>query len=55
MEQRTNPNDAFDNAIKNGRLTDDPKDQNFAGNYMFMGTYNGKDQFKNIMYRKYDV
>lgn len=50
--------DAFADAIHSGRLTDCPADNNFAANYMYMGTYKrefeGKrDQFKNIETRNY--
>lgn len=47
---------AFDDAIKTGRLSKIPSDANFAGNYMYMHTdANGRDAFKNIMSRAYDV
>ncbi len=46
---------AFDEAIQQGRLSTDAKAPNFAGNYMYMGTDNGRDLFKNIETRSYDV
>lgn len=49
------PNTAFDKAIKNGRLSADVKALNFAGNYMYMDTYRGKDRFKNSLSREYDI
>ena len=54
MEHK-NPQEAFETAIKMHRLSDNPADLNFAGNYMYMGTERGLDQFKNINTRKYDV
>ena len=44
---------AFKNAFDSGRLSVDPKSPVFAGNFMYMGTTNGKDAFKNIMTREY--
>lgn len=46
---------AFFNAIAAGKLTENPSDDNYAGKYMYMHTSNGKDCFKNIVTRKYDV
>ena len=48
-----NPAKAFDQAIAEGRLSQRPASQIFAGKFMYMGTYSGKDQFKNIDTRKY--
>lgn len=48
-----NPNQAFNEAIAAGRLTENKKDSNFAGNYMYMYTDKGKDAFKNIITRGY--
>jgi len=50
-----NPNEAFNQAIAEGRLTINLEDKNFAGDYMYMGTYNGRDSFKHCDSRKYDV
>ncbi len=44
---------AFQEAIDAGRLSSDPKDTNYAGNYMYMGTWDGVDTFKNIDTREY--
>lgn len=52
MEHR-NPQDAFNDAIVSGLLSRDEKATNFAGNYMYMHTIDGKDCFKNIITRKY--
>ena len=46
---------AFDQAIKEGRLSTDPLAKNYAGSYMYMDHYEGKDHFKNILSRDYDV
>ena len=43
----------FNRAIADGRLSGSIADANFAGNYMYMGTYGGKDQFKRIDNRRY--
>lgn len=50
-----NPDEAFTEAIKAGRLTADTKASNYAGRYLYMGTTHGRDLFKNIDTRKYDV
>jgi len=58
-EIRTEACDAFKKAIDNGRLSDNPKANNYAGNYMYMGPgcgrLAGQDAFKNSMTRLYDV
>lgn len=46
---------AFDKAIEEGRLSIDPEAGNYAGKYMYMGYYGGKDNFKSILSREYDV
>jgi len=66
MERETgiayqDPVQAFESAIKSGRLSDDPEATNFAGKFMYMGTQTAsfkpprqqKDLFKNIDTRKY--
>jgi len=55
METWKNPQEAFEQAIKEGRLSRDPKTENFAGLYMYMGpTVDGKhDAFKHSLTRKY--
>lgn len=61
------PQEAFNQAIKEGRLSDKEGDPNYAGDYMYMGTWlqNGydiannievsywKDLFKHILTREY--
>lgn len=51
----TNPKEAFEQAIYQGRLSKNPKADNYAGKYMYMGkTPNGQyDAFKNIITREY--
>lgn len=44
---------AFEDAIKACRLSSKSKDPQYAGNYMYMGTWNDKDQFKHIDTRQY--
>ena len=48
---------AFEKAILQGRLSDNPDADNYAGKYMYMGlTPNDQyDTFKNITTRQYDV
>ncbi len=46
---------AFEDAIKEGRLSKNPTASNYAGKYMYMGTWDSKDTFKNINTRQYDV
>lgn len=50
-----NPNEAFEQAINEGRLSRDPKASNYAGHYMYMGpTVDGKhDAFKHSLTRQY--
>lgn len=52
-----NPAEAFEDAIANGRLSDDENATNFAGNFMYMGTMERdgrkQDTFKNINTREY--
>jgi hypothetical protein len=51
--------EAFEQAIKEGRLSDDPKAANYAGLYMYMGTTptapgeRPRDLFKDINSREY--
>ena len=45
--------ECFDKAIDCGKLSVDKNAPNYAGNYMYMGTRNGTDLFKNIDTRKY--
>ena len=49
-------NQAIEQAISEGRLSADKAQANYAGSYMYMGTDDsGKDLFKNIETRSYDV
>jgi len=43
----------FRNALKTGRLSKNKKSKKYVGNYMYMGTINGKDEFKHAETRKY--
>ena len=48
------PQKAFEDAIKEGRLSTDVTAKNYAGHYMYMGPgTNGKDAFKHINTRQY--
>lgn len=44
---------AFEKAIIEGRLSDNPKDALYAGHWMYMGRFDGKDLFKNTIFRNY--
>ena len=43
---------AFDDAIEAGYLSTDPNTRRFAGNFMYMETVNGKNNFKHIVTRR---
>lgn len=47
------PQEAFGDAITDGRLSDKPEASNYAGNFMYMGTAGGVHHFKNIETRRY--
>ena len=47
------PETVFKEAIENGRLSDTPGTDNYAGRFMYMGTWDGIDTFKHIMTRQY--
>lgn len=51
------PREAFEQAIRQGKLSADPTAPNYAGHYMYMGHFaNGgpvKAQFKHIDTRQY--
>ena len=55
------PRGCFDAAIRQGRLSEDPTAQNYAGNFMYMGTQTAslrpprqqKALFKSIATREY--
>ena len=59
LKARLESQEAFGRAIRQGRLTDNPAAANYAGKYMYMGREQkgdiGKDLFKNINTRQYDV
>lgn len=44
---------AFEQAIESGRLSANKGDDNFAGDYMFMGNYKSGDAFKHVLTRRY--
>lgn len=44
---------AFQDALNTGRLNDNPPSFYYVGRWMYMGTWNGLDQFKNIHTREY--
>ena len=46
-------NDCFKRAVEEGRLSRDRESDRYAGNYMYMGTWNGVDTFKNSLTREY--
>lgn len=45
--------EAFQEAIAQGRLSTHSTDDNWAGNYMYMGTTESSDMFKHIDTREY--
>lgn len=47
------PEIAFAQALETGRLSPAAGADNYAGNFMYMGTWDGKDSFKNIETRQY--
>ncbi|MBM5783003.1 MAG: hypothetical protein FJ368_06270 [Pelagibacterales bacterium] len=48
-----NPEEAFQKAIEKGILSSNENDKDYAGNFMYMYSENGKDYFKNIITKKY--
>lgn len=50
--EHKNPREVFERALKEGKLTLE-KGSRFVGDYMYMGTWDGKDQFKHINTRLY--
>lgn len=44
---------AFEDAIEAGRLAASPNGENYAGDFMYMGTWRGIDSFKNRNTRRY--
>ena len=53
MEILDNYKEVFDNAIKEGILSENENDKIYAGNFMYMHTDNGVHYFKHIITRKY--
>lgn len=53
--EHRNAQNCFERAIREGRLSADPKASNYAGRYMYMGTWSGHDTFKHRDTRRYDV
>jgi len=53
METFTNPQTAFETAIKGKLLSASSKEANFVGKYMYMGNKDDKHLFKNIITREY--
>ena len=53
MPEFRDPDTAFDEAVEAGRLSVNPDSLVYAGRYMYMGTWDGVDAFKNIRTRKY--
>lgn len=47
------PAKAFDQAIREHRLNDNPQSPRYAGHFMYMGRWNGADQFKHVDTRRY--
>lgn len=45
--------EAFAEAIRTGRLSEDPGKRLWAGNYMYMGREHGVDLFKHVDTREY--
>ena len=48
-----NSQKAFEEAIRAGRLSADPHSHLYAGNFMYMGTWDGVDAFKHVETREY--
>lgn len=44
---------AFEQAISDGKLSANPNSNGYAGKYMYMGSRDGSDLFKNSMTREY--
>lgn len=47
------PREAFNKAIREARLSDNPRSPRYAGHFMYMGTRAGRDLFKHIDTRQY--
>lgn len=48
-----NTQDAFEQALESNRLSHSRLADNYVHNYMYMGTKDGKDMFKNKNTREY--
>ena len=53
MDILDNHEEIFDNAIKEGILSENEKDEIYAGNFMYMYSQDGKHYFKHKMTRLY--
>lgn len=53
MTMIKNPQEAFEQAIKAKVLSAQESAPNYAGNYMYMYTQNGRDAFKHRLTRSY--
>ena len=47
------PAEAFDLAIRDHRLSDNPQSSRYAGHFMYMGRWGNADHFKHIDTREY--
>ena len=53
MIEYSDPQAAFERAIAEGRLSDDQRSPVYADRFMYMGTRDGLDLFKDIKTRRY--
>ena len=53
ITEYNNPREAFDRAIRESRLSDNPRSCRYAGRFMYMGRWDGVDQFKHTETRQY--
>jgi len=53
LEAQEETQRVFEDAIKNKILSENPQDDNYARNYMYMGAFKGKAAFKHIITRQY--
>ena len=52
-ETYNDPQAIFEKALASGRLSHDRNAPNYVGNYMYMGTIDGRDLFKHSLTRRY--
>lgn len=52
MKFKEDPQKAFEDAIKSGHFSEDPDEENFAGNYMYM---HSSDDFKTDYFKHRDT